>query len=185
MPAVPWIVVPVHQVYTSIYDADSVNSAPTSTEKGSKNTQLQPHQLRQFFDLPMTPGSTPPEFPGLTRYQSSLASTGNGAVGRYHCSTCGASVMFFHAEGPETVEFAGGLVAPENDGTGCLAEDWIAWSGIEENERGVKQINQKDDAIGVWGTAAVDAFEKGVAEWSGKVGWGRSVDGAVVGWVMP
>ncbi|WWC64919.1 uncharacterized protein I303_107533 [Kwoniella dejecticola CBS 10117] len=135
LPAHPWVEIPLIDI----------RSAPSP-------------DAQPYLPIPMTPHTT---LPGLTLYKSS---PDNEDVSRYHCSTCGASIMYYNAAKDFMASFAVGLNGSKN---GVMNTSWISWwFGLE----GVTEpmISAKEDGQRRWG-GLMDEFEQGLLEWGKEI----------------
>ena len=137
LPAFPWIRVPLSLMYTS--------------------PKLE--AISRFFPEDMT---TQTDLPGLTRYHASSQD-----VARYHCSTCGASVLFYGAKSQGAyVDVAAGLI---DHPSGVLALDWLDWWTGKENDE-TPSIEFVEEARERWGDELVGDFQRGLASWGNEIG---------------
>lgn len=123
LPATPWIEIPLGNL-----DHDSRSSARWAK----------------------TSSGMPPEIEGLTLYHSTPT---NPHIGRYFCSTCGASVAYLDTSRVAgNVAFNFGLLDADE---GSLAVGWVEWEG---------KVGFKEDGSERWGPIFKD-FEQGLEDW--------------------
>ncbi|WWC72311.1 uncharacterized protein I206_106273 [Kwoniella pini CBS 10737] len=136
LPAHPWVQIP----FIDILSSPSTNS-------------------KSYFPSPMT---TETELPGLTLYHSS---PNNINTARYHCSTCGASILYFDSKRDFICTLPVGLNDSHN---GVMNISWFSWWTGEEGHP-IPPINAKDDGKKRWGKV-IDEFEKGLIQWGRNIG---------------
>ncbi|OCF77472.1 hypothetical protein I204_01460 [Kwoniella mangroviensis CBS 8886] len=137
LPAHPWVQIPFIDIFTS--------SSPNSTP---------------YMNGTMTPST---QLAGLTLYHSTPSNPG---ISRYHCSTCGASILYFD----EKRDFIGTFAVGLNDSRyGALNSNWFSW-WTGDDKITMPIINGRSDGDKRWGEEMMEEFEDGLKEWGRSIG---------------
>ncbi|KAF5316318.1 hypothetical protein D9619_006838 [Psilocybe cf. subviscida] len=147
LPAHPWAQIP----FVDLHVKDE--------ESGAMKPFLRTTHAPEGAEAPESGIALGTTIPGLKLYRSSAENA------RYHCSTCGATVLYFDSSRPWLGTWAAGLV---DDPKGVRAESWLSWwTGQEGHPMGAVHCYDEAHAHDARGA---EGLKGGLEVWGRKVG---------------
>jgi hypothetical protein len=147
LPAHPWAQIP----FVDLHVEDK--------ESGARKPFLQTTNAPEGAEAPESGIALGTTIPGLTLYRSSAENA------RYHCTTCGATVLYFASSRPWLGTWAAGLV---DDPNGARAESWLSWWTGQEGHP-VGAIHCYDEAH-AHDASGAENLKAGLEAWGRQVG---------------